>query len=163
MISAPAVEIRASADTVFSILARVEAYHMWGMPFTIRMDAASLPLAVGTVITEHVVLDPARPTSIRLQRVVVTEVDPSSRRLHWESVMVARWLLHAVRLQHVCALPNGNCVYETSDTMRGALAPLVLCLYGNAVARGFAEQGRALKAAAEGASIVSELEAKMHR
>lgn len=121
------------------------------MPFTIKMEAAALPLAPGTAITEHVVLDPSRPSSIRLQRVVVTEVDPTTCRLCWESVMVARWVLHAARVQELRALPGGGCVYETRDTMRGALAPLVLCLYGGAVARGFAAQGRALKAAAEAA------------
>jgi hypothetical protein len=119
------------------------------MPFTVLMEPTALPLAPGTAITEHVVLDPSRPSSIRLQRVVVTEVDPTTLRLCWESVMGARWVLHAARVQELRALPGGRCVYDTRDTMRGALAPLVLCLYGAAVARGFAAQGRALKAAAE--------------
>lgn len=152
VISAPAVEIRAPASAVFALLLDLASYPAWEMPFTVRMEVADLPLAVGTAITEHVVLDPSRPASIRLQRVVVTELDPSARRLCWESIMGARWLLHAARVQEVRALPGGGCVYETSDTMHGALAPLVLCLYGGAVAAGFAAQGRALKAEAERAA-----------
>ena len=41
------------------------------------------------------------------------------------------------------------CTYETRDTMSGLLAPLVIALDGGAGARGFAAQGRALKARAE--------------
>ena len=149
-ISAPSIEIGAPASAVFSLLSEVERYHEWGMPFTVRMEPATLPLAVGTSITEHVVLDPSRPASIRLQRVVVTEI--SAHRLCWESVMGLRLVLHAARVQEVRELPGGgSCVYETRDAMRGLLAPLVLCLYGRAVAQGFAAQGRALKAAAEAA------------
>ena len=150
-ISAPSIEIAAPAAAVFALLSGVERYHEWGMPFTIKMEPAVLPLAVGTVITEHVVLDPSRPSSIRLQRVVVTEV-AAPRRLCWESIMGLRLVLHAARVQEVRELPGGGgCVYETRDAMRGLLAPLVLCLYGRAVAQGFAAQGRALKAAAEAA------------
>ena len=151
-ISAPTIEIAAPEDAVFAILANVREYRGW-MPFTVAMDQhGDGPLTKGTPITEHVVLDPARPASIRLQRVVVTEVAsrPGQHFLHWESVMGAKAILHARRVQRVTAAGDGFCVYETSDTMSGILAPLALALYGGAVARGFAAQGRALKERAEG-------------
>ena len=99
--SAPTVEIDAPPAAVWGLLLDLPGYTRF-MPFTIQMDAASGPLAPGLAITEHVVLDPARPASIRLQRVVVTEVTSDAaagfHRLCWESVLGARWLLHAVRV-----------------------------------------------------------------
>jgi hypothetical protein len=159
-LSTPAVYIAASPACVFELIMNLADYPNWGMPFTIQMDLQNvtdrhqkLLLQRGDVIIEHVVLNPNIPTSVRLQRVVVTEIlsQPESGifRVCWESVMVFKWILHAVRVQEVRSRGGGGCVYETSDTMTGLLVPLVFLLYGSAVTRGFAAQGIALKERAE--------------
>lgn len=137
------IHINAPPERVMAMLADLESYPAW-MPFTTRMDGA---LRVGATITEHVQL--TRGSSARrLQRVVVTAVEPD--RLDWHSEMLgSRALLFARRTQTVTR-EGAGCVYFTRDTMTGLLAPLVLWLYGRVVREGFEAQARALKARAEG-------------
>lgn len=156
-LSTPAVQISAPPAAVFDLITNLFDYPKWGMPFTIQMDLQNgngrTTLEPGNVIIEHVVLNPDVPTSVRLQRVVVTEIlsqpEAGLFRVCWESIMGYTWILHAVRVQEVRARGGGECVYETSDTMTGLLVPIVFLLYGSAVTRGFAAQGIALKARAE--------------
>jgi hypothetical protein len=110
------------------------------------------------------------------RRTVVRVTECSEARLCWDSVLGSACLLHATRTQTVelvgggggDAATEGGAIasvgtgagatasarprtrYTSEDVMTGLLAPLVLCLYGAAVRRGFEAVAAALKAHCEG-------------
>jgi hypothetical protein len=148
------ISIAAPCAVVYGILAAVELYSEWA-PFTTAM-ALEGPLRVGVSITERVELTPG--ASPRMQLVVVTKVCPplaagDSGELVWESRMAgSAAVLYAVRTQTVTPDVGGGCTYRSVEAMSGAMQPLVVCLYGGTVRRGFEAFALALKARAERAA-----------
>ena len=149
------VHINAPATLVWEILAAVDLYCAWA-PFTTAM-AMTGSLEPGQSIVESVELAPGQRH--RAQLVVVTHVSPPSSatggvgELRWDS---RQWgsaaVLHSVRTQTVTPDGSGGaggCTYASTEVMRGALRPLVLCLYGGTVRRGFEAFAKALKERAE--------------
>jgi hypothetical protein len=153
------IEIDAPPARVWAALCDLAAYPSWRCPFTERMELqrpGGAPLLAFDVVVEHVRLSP-RDSSVRLTPVRVTEAAPpgdgAGARLCWDSVVGARFLLHATRTQRLVPLDGGaRTLYTSEDVMTGLLRPLVLLLYGDAVRVGFEAMAAALKAHVEGAA-----------
>ncbi len=63
----------------------------------------------------------------------------------WQKTFGARWLLHAVREQHLETVSETTCEYHNRDRLTGMLAPLVLLCFGGYMRRGFTDVGDGLR------------------
>ncbi|UJR78188.1 SRPBCC domain-containing protein [Sandaracinus amylolyticus] len=136
-------EIDAPPERVWSILVDLTSYAEWN-PFTPRIDAS---LRVGEPVVLHVAMTPGRPRLV--QHEVCTANDASKHELGWGTTMLARFVLHANRVQRLEPLPGGRTRYYTADEFEGLLVPVVMWLYRSDIQRGFDGVARALKAYAE--------------
>ena len=134
------VLIDAPVDTVWRVLTAVESYGEWN-PFTpeVRTD-----FAIGS--PAHLLVRMG-PSTFRITETVCAFDEP--RLIAWEKTFGARWLLHAVRRQHLAPVGATSCSYHNTDGLTGLLAPLVWACFGGTMRRGFAAMGEALKAHAE--------------
>lgn len=71
------------------------------------------------------------------------------RLIAWSKVFGARWLLFAVREQHLEPLSETNCSYHNTDRLTGVLAPIIFLCFGGYMRRGFRDVGEGLKRYAE--------------
>ncbi len=135
------IEIDAPVDRVWEILRDLDGYAAWN-PFTPRVEST---LRVGDPIHLHVRLRGERLTH-RVE--TVTAAEPR-KKLCWNMKMGAPFLLSAERCQLLASLDAQRTRYLCEERIRGALAPLVMLLYGDAMQRGFDDCGAGLKKHAE--------------
>ena len=119
------VELPVPAERAWAVLVDFGSYPQWNR-FTSRIDAE---LALGRWVRMRVHLGSL--TLIQWER--ICELEPL--RVAWE-LPGPSWLLYAKRVQTVHATPAG-CVYRTTDTIQGILAPVVEAMFGNALRNGF--------------------------
>ena len=134
------VRIDAPIDFVWNVLTDVERYGRWN-PFTSR---ARTDFRIGSPARLLVRMGPAR---VRITETVCAYEAP--RLLAWRKTFGARWLLVAVREQHLERLDAGSCRYYNTDRLTGVLARFVLVYFGGYMRRGFGDVGEALKRRAE--------------
>jgi hypothetical protein len=125
----------AAPSAVLSFLLRFDDYPQW-CPFTEEM-ACNGPVTIGSLIIEQVRLAPG-DSSLRETRVIVTELSDS--HVTWTNTLLHPCLLFARRVQRVSratdAVGRDGTLYETEDTMSGALCYLVGWLFGRKVTAG---------------------------
>ncbi len=134
--------IAAPAEVAWRVLTQLDAYPAWS-PFVPRVDGR---LAVGERVVLHVRLRPDRP-AIHFQPGTIEVLD-EGRELRWGMGWGRGLLLRASRRQLLRPAPGG-CVYVSTETFRGLLAPLVLATQRGTVRRGFVATGEALGRRAE--------------
>ena len=135
------VDIAARPAIVWDVLTDLARYPEWN-PFTPRVEGA---LAIGERVTLHVALIPGRPPKTQRQRIL--DVD-RKRLLTWETRLLHPALLRARRDQTLYAVAVGT-RYTATDSLSGALVPLVMRLYRGDLERGFRAMTIALKARSE--------------
>lgn len=134
------VEIHAPIEIVWAVLTEVDTYSDWN-PFTpqLRTD-----FSMGSPASLLVRMGPAK---FRIAERVCAFEKP--RLIAWERTFGARWLLHAVREQHLQPVGRSGCSYHNTDRLTGVLAPMVLACFGSYMRRGFDDVAEGLKARAE--------------
>lgn len=134
------VEIHAPIDLVWTVLTEVDKYSDWN-PFTpqVRTD-----FSIGSPANLLVRMGPAK---FRIAESMCAFENP--RLIAWEKTFGARWLLHAVREQHLQPVGRTGCSYHNTDRLTGVLAPMVFACFGSYMRRGFDDVAEGLKARAE--------------
>ncbi|HLT35862.1 MAG TPA: SRPBCC domain-containing protein [Enhygromyxa sp.] len=137
------VEIDASVERVWSIIANLDGYRDWN-PFTPRIET---DFVVGHPIVLHVDFGRAKP---RRQVEFLRRWAPGEE-LRWGMTIGPAWFFRAERVQRVEPLGPERCRYVSEDAFAGLFSPIVEALYGAKVQRGFDALGAALKRLAESA------------
>lgn len=134
------IRIDAPAGLVWEVLTDVERYGEWN-PFTpqVRTD-----FRIGSPAHLLVKMGPAK---VRITETVSAFEEP--RLIAWGKTFGARWLLAAVREQHLEPLSETTCRYHNTDRLTGLLAPLVLFCSGGYMRSGFTDVGEGLKRQSE--------------
>ena len=130
------VEIDASAEQVWAILADLDHYADWN-PFTPRIETN---FELGTPVVLHVSFDGAKP----IRQVEILRAWEPGERLCWGLTMGPAWFFRAERNQRVEPLGPDCCRYVSEDAFAGLFSPIVELLYGGKVQRGFDAMGAAL-------------------
>ena len=139
-VESEAVEIHASAESVWEILTDGAKYGEWN-PFTTRVDT---DFRIGSKVELQVRLG---PLNLRQQERIL-QVDPP-RLLAWGMTMGHRLLLSARREQRIQPVSGSRCRYVTTDELSGLLTLKVALLFGRAIRNGFNAMALALKERAE--------------
>ncbi|MEQ9298975.1 MAG: SRPBCC domain-containing protein [Cyclobacteriaceae bacterium] len=131
--------ISAPSSAVWSTLVDTPDYHRWNT-FTQKVD---LDWAIGSPVKMEVVMNlgrkPIKQTEYLTQYVEGAKI---AWGLNW-------WpLLKAERTQTL-SLHKGGCQYETVDTIKGPLTPIVHAIYGQRILAGFERVCEGLKNYAE--------------
>lgn len=134
------IEIEAPAEFVWEVLMDTAHYGEWN-PFTPEADTT---FEIGAPARLRVRMWPGH---FRITETVSAVEKP--RLLAWSRPFGFRWLLFALREQHIEALGENRCSYHNIDHLSGLLAPLVRLTHGAYMRRGFTDTGLALKAFAE--------------
>lgn len=137
------IRINAPIEIVWSVLTEVDKYGEWN-PFTPR---ARTDFAIGSPANLLVSMGPAR---FRMTETICGFEKP--RLIAWQKTFGARWLLHAVREQHLEPVGKSACSYCNTDRLTGVLAPMVFVCFGGYMRRGFNAVAEGLKAYAEARS-----------
>ena len=132
--------INAPVEIVWAVLTEVDKYSQWN-PFTPR---ARTDFAIGSPANLLVSMGPAK---FRITETVCAVEKP--RLIAWQKKFGARWLLHAVREQHLRPVGESGCRYHNTDRLTGVLAPMVFACFGGYMRRGFEAVAEGLKAYAE--------------
>ena len=134
------IRIDAPAGLVWQVLKDVERYGEWN-PFTpqVRTD-----FRIGSPAHLLVKMGPAK---VRIAETVSAFEEP--RLIAWGKTFGARWLLAAVREQHLEPVSEASCRYHNTDRLTGLLAPLVLLCAGGYMRVGFTDVGEGLKRQSE--------------
>ncbi len=135
------VVIDAPIDTVWNLLVDVDRYHEWN-PFA--RTYTKTDVRVGATIHFDVKL--GRYDRKQTERFHAIE---RPTLLSWSTKIAHKSLLKALREQRLEKRSETSCAYFNTDTLEGPLAPLAILLFGQAMHRGFADVGRALKQRAE--------------
>ena len=135
------VDINAPIDAVWDILMDVDRYREWN-PFA--RTYTKTDVRVGAFVDFDVKLG-------RYDRKQTERFEAIERptRLAWSTKIGHEFLLTALREQRLEKRSETSCAYFNTDTLEGPLAPVARLLFGNAMHRGFATVGRALKQTAE--------------
>jgi hypothetical protein len=128
-------DIQAPASTAWAVLVDFGEYAEWN-PMT---PAVRGELSVGSPVRLTVRL---HGLNLR-QRLTITEVTEPTR-LVWVLDIGLPWLIRAERTQTITPVGAQQCQYETTDRIRGLLAPLVEMMMGRALRAGFLAQSEAL-------------------
>jgi hypothetical protein len=134
------VDIDAPIERVWQILNDIDGYGEWN-PFTPKVETT---LRIGDPVHLQVRLVGERLTH-RLEWITRNE----RYCLGWEMKLLARFVLHAERVQVLTAIDESHTHYMTEDCFTGWLRSLVVGLFGKAMERGFRDCGTGLKQAAE--------------
>lgn len=134
------IRIEAPAAFVWDILIDVENYHRWN-PFTPR---ARTDFRIGSAVRLRVRMGP-----LKMPMTETMSAFEPTRLIAWGKTFGARWLLAAVREQHLEAESGTSCVYHNTDRLSGVLAPIVLRYFGGFMRRGFTDAGKGLRRYAE--------------
>lgn len=130
------VRIEAPVGFVWEVLTDVEKYGEWN-PFT---PQARTDFVIGS--PAHLLV---RMGKAKMQ---ITETVCAFEYPHliaWRKTFGARWLLHAVREQHLETVSETTCQYHNTDRLTGMLAPLVFLCFGGYMRRGFTDVGDGLR------------------
>ena len=130
------IRIEAPVGFVWKVLTDVKKYGEWN-PFTPR------------VRTDFTIGSPAH-LRVRMgkAKMPITETVcafESPRLIAWRKTFGARWLLVAVREQHLEPVSETACQYHNTDRLTGMLAPLVFLCFGGYMRRGFTDVGDGLR------------------
>ena len=87
------------------------------------------------------------PTKMKITENVCAFEKP--RLIAWSKEFGARWLLLALREQHLDPVSETACSYYNTDRLTGVLAPIILLCFGGYMRRGFSDVGKGLKRYAE--------------
>ena len=134
------IRIDAPVGFVWDVLTDVERYGEWN-PFT---PQARTDFTIGSPAHLVVRMGPAK---MRITETVCA-FDPL-RLIAWRKAFGARWLLLAVREQHLEPVSERSCHYHNTDRLTGVLAPLVFVCFGGYMHRGFTRVGEGLRHYAE--------------
>ena len=134
------IRIDAPAGFVWDVLTDVQKYGEWN-PFT---PQARTDFKIGSSAHLLVRMGSAK---MRITETVCAFSPP--RLLAWRKAFGARWLLHAVREQHLEPVSETSCLYHNLDRLTGMLAPLVFLCFGGYMRRRFADVGEGLRHYAE--------------
>ncbi len=134
------IRIEAPVGLVWQVLTDVERYGEWN-PFTphVRTD-----FEIGSPAHLLVRMGPAK---VRITETVSAFEAP--RLIAWGKVFGARWLLAALREQHLEPVSETSCRYHNTDRLTGLLAPLVLLCSGGYMRTGFTDVGQGLRRQSE--------------
>ena len=83
------------------------------------------------------------------QRLTITAIAPP-HQLVWVLDIGLPWLIRAERTQTITAIRSDRCRNETTDRIRGLLAPVVELMMGRALRSGFARHSEAMSCRVEG-------------
>lgn len=133
-------DIDAPASAAWTVLTGFADYGAWS-PMTPEVDGA---LSIGSVVRLTVRL---HGLTVR-QRLTITAITPP-RLLVWVLDIGLPWLIRAERTQTITAIDADRCRYETTDRIRGLLAPVVGLMMGSALRSGFALHSEALSCRVE--------------
>jgi hypothetical protein len=139
IVRAAPVIIRASRESAWQVLADFPAYGDW-CPFTRGIQCSG---KLGESVQLSLRWDASLGPPTQTQTEVLQVWDPGKAMgwgLNWPA-----GALRAERLQWLENHENGTIKYHTYDRFSGALAPIVLALYGKRITRGFMHVGNALK------------------
>jgi hypothetical protein len=144
---AASADIDAPKERVWQIVRDTTRYSEWS-PFLVAVEGE---IVVGRPVVLVVRMTPGKAPIRQTERVssLLDGGPEAPSELGWGMEMGAPFFLAANRVQRVIPLGSGRCRYETSDTFRGLLVPVVMGLYGKNIQAGFDETARALKARAE--------------
>lgn len=131
------VEINAPIEKVWSVLLDFDSYPEWN-PFTHKIET---DLAIGSPVNLHVKL-PRRVSKVQVEYVKEV-VEPNL--LSWGMTMGAKFLLVALREQHLKPIGEERCSYQSTDAFEGLLTPVVKAFFGNSIRDGFNAMAYALK------------------
>ena len=134
------IEIEAPAEFVWEVLKETARYGEWN-PFTPQVDTT---FEIGAPARLRVRMWPGH---FRITETVCAVEKP--RLLAWSRPFGPRWLLLALREQHIDTLGENRCSYHNIDHLSGLLAPLVRLTHGAYMRRGFTDTGMGLKTFAE--------------
>ena len=134
------IRIDAPIGLVWEVLTDVERYGEWN-PFT---PQARTDFRIGSPAHLLVRMGPAE---VRITETVSAFEAP--RLIAWGKAFGARWLLAAMRAQHLEPAGATSCFYHNTDRMTGVLAPLVLLCFGGFMRAGFTDAGEGLKRRSE--------------
>jgi len=134
------IRIGAPAGLVWKVLTDVERYGEWN-PFTphVRTD-----FEIGS--PAHLLV---RMGSAKVRITETVSAFEAPRLIAWGKTFGARWLLAAVREQHLEPVSETSCCYHNTDRLTGVLAPLVLLCSGGYMRVGFTGVGEGLKRQSE--------------
>ena len=130
------IRIEAPVGFVWEVLTDVEKYGEWN-PFT---PQAQTDFKIGS--PAHLLVRMGSAT-MRITETVCAFEYP--RLIAWSKTFGARWLLLAVREQHLEPVSETTCFYHNTDRLTGVLAPLVFLCFGGYMRRGFTDVGEGLK------------------
>jgi hypothetical protein len=139
------ITIAAPPEVVWDVLTDLLAYPAWN-PFTTRIDGA---LELDHELVLHVALPPGKKPRRSRQRVLSMVPDHC---IVWGTQLGGPRILRTRRVQRLSPTADGGTRYQSIDTFRGGLTPLVMSLYRRDLERGFAAMAAALKAHAEAAA-----------
>ena len=134
------VRINAPIDVVWTVLTEVDKYSEWN-PFTPR---ARTNFTIGSPANLLVRMGPVK---FGIAESVCAFEKP--RLIAWKKEFRARWLLLAVREQHLTPVGKTSCTYHNTERLAGVLAPMVLVCFGAYMRRGFGDVAEGLKAYSE--------------
>lgn len=134
------IRIDAPVGFVWDVLTEVERYVEWN-PFT---PQAQTDFEIGS--PAHLLVRMG-PTKVRITETVSAFEEP--RLIAWRRAFGTRWLLVAVREQHLEPVDEWSCHYHNTDRLNGVLAPMVFLCFGGYMRRGFTRVGECLRRYAE--------------
>lgn len=143
------IRIDAPVGFVWDVLTDVEKYGEWN-PFTPR---ATTDFHIGSPAHLLVRMGPAK---MKITETVCAFERP--RLIAWRKTFGARWLLVAVREQHLEPVSAESCYYHNTDRLTGVLAPLILLCFGYYMRRGFTDVGKGLRDYAEAKYATATIE-----
>lgn len=138
------IRINAPIDVVWAVLTDVGNYGRWN-PFTPQVVTN---FAIGSPARLGVRLGPAR---LKINETVCVFERP--RLIAWGKAFGARWLLAAVREQHLEPLGESGCSYYNTDRLTGLLAPVASICFGRYMRRGFNDAEKGLKRYSEAVCV----------
>ncbi|MDE0106455.1 MAG: SRPBCC domain-containing protein [Bryobacterales bacterium] len=135
-VDTPRIRIEAPIGFVWEILTDVEKYGEWNR-FT---PQARTDFTIGS--PAHLLV---RMGKAKMQITETVCAFEYPRLIAWRKTFGARWLLHAVREQHLETVSETTCQYHNTDRLTGMLAPLVFLCFGGYMRRGFTDVGDGLR------------------
>ena len=130
------IRIEAPVGFVWDVLTDVDKYGEWN-PFT---PQARTDFEIGS--PAHLLVRMGRA---RMRITETVSAFEHTRLIAWRKTFGARWLLLAVREQHLAPVSESACLYHNTDRLTGMLAPLVFLCFGGYMRRGFTDVGDGLK------------------
>jgi len=131
------VTINAPKKVVWDFLCDLDNYPQWN-PFTFEVNGK---VKVGETVELNVRMG-KRGDLISNEQVKCADIN---KTLSWGMTMVHPLLLIAQRDQELIALNDSQCTYQTWDSFKGILTPIVVGIYGNDMQNGFNSVAYALQ------------------